>query len=97
MKQLTDNRYDAIKVLITSGHITSFLGIFSYIPKTIVYRDLGVNFNRFSRAIHNPGVFKIDELIKLADMFNLDPRLMIDMALKQKLTIKYKAKRLKGD
>jgi hypothetical protein len=50
----SDSRYEIIRVLIEAGNIKSFAEIFRYIPKTVVYRDLGVNFNRFSRAIINP-------------------------------------------
>ena len=60
-----DPRYTTIKVLIEAGHIMSFREIFVFIPKTVVYRDLGVNFNRFDSAIANPSKFRIKELMRL--------------------------------
>jgi hypothetical protein len=85
---LRDARYDIIKVLIEAGKITSIQDIFTYIPKTIVYKDLGINFNRFDRAIIDPSIFRLAELKELAKMFNMDPRKMIDLAYMQSLSIK---------
>jgi hypothetical protein len=85
MKSALDKRYDTIKVLVNSGHISSFRDIFNYIPKTIVYKDLHVNFNRFSRAIHNPALLTMKELMALADLFGIDAKLLIDMAYAQVL------------
>lgn len=88
MKKLKDARYDIIKVLIEAGKITSISDIFIYIPKTIVYQDLGVNFNRFVRAITDPAIFKLEELRKLSEMFGVDAKKIIDMAYEQSLTLK---------
>lgn len=82
-----DQRYGTIKVLIESGHIKSFRDIFQFIPKTIVYRDLGVNFNRFSRAIIDPARFTLDELRTMAEFFGIDTKTMIDMAYEQMVTV----------
>lgn len=83
-----DPRYESIKVLIESGHVKSIRDIFLYIPKTTVYKDLGINFNRFNRAILDPAIFRMQELIVLAELFNVDAKKMIDMAYKQSLTVK---------
>ena len=85
---MLDSRYSTIKVLIESGHIKSFPDIFQYIPKTTVYRDLGVNFNRFSNAIFDPSQFRMNELLNLADMLEMDPKKIIDMAYEQIVTMK---------
>ena len=84
MKQL-DTRYGTIKVFIESGHIKSFQEIFTFIPKTVVYKDLGVNFNRFDRAIKDPSKFKLDELLILAEFFEVDSKKFVDMAYEQAL------------
>jgi hypothetical protein len=84
---MSDQRYTTIRVLIQSGHIKSFRDIFQFIPKTVVYRDLGVNFNRFSRAIIDPAKFTLEELRTLADFFGVDTKTMIDMAYDQMITV----------
>jgi hypothetical protein len=93
MKSSSDPRYSTIKVLINSGHIVSFRDIFDYIPKTIVYKDLHVNFKRFSKAILNPSALTLGELIELAEMFGLESKLIIEMAFKQIPASKSKSKR----
>jgi len=97
MKAVSDNRYNTIKVLIDSGHITSFPDIFNFIPKTVVYKDLQVNFNRFSKAVHNPAKLTMDELLKLAEMFKVDPRLIVDMAFKQILAVRHKGRKKRDE
>lgn len=78
-----DVRYQSVKVLIETGNIKSIREIFQFIPKTTVYKDLGINFNRFDRAILNPAIFRVQELITLAGLFNIDPKKFIDMAYEQ--------------
>jgi len=58
MKRYKDNRYNIIKALIDSGHIKTFRDVFTFIPKTTVYKDLGVNFKKFDRAINDPSIFR---------------------------------------
>jgi hypothetical protein len=84
---MIDPRYGTIKVLIESGHIKSIKEIFQFIPKTTVYKDLGVNFNRFDRAIYDPSIFRMQELVILAELFQVDAKKLIDMAYEQMLTV----------
>ena len=87
-------RYGAVKVLIETGHITSIRDIFQFIPKTTVYKDLGINFNRFERAIADPSIFKMQELVDLADMFGeLKERAKGLKSQAQVLVLAYKDKR----
>lgn len=90
---MLDPRYSTIKVLIEAGHKKTIRDIFQFNPKTTVYKDLGINFNRFDRAIRDPSIFRLAELRQLAEMFNVDARKFIDMAYEQALTIKYKQKK----
>jgi hypothetical protein len=83
-----DKRYSSAKALIESGHIRSFREIFDHIPKTVVYQDLQVNFKRFSKAILDPSKLTIGELRTLAEMFEYDPKKLLDMAYEQTLTVK---------
>jgi len=92
---MNDPRYDTIKVLIEAGHIKSISDIFIFIPKTVVYKDLGANYNRFDKAIINPSLFKLQELMILAEFFGIDARKFIDMAYEQSLTVKNKKRERK--
>jgi hypothetical protein len=90
---MPDQRYSTIKVLIQSGHIKTFSAIFDFIPKTVVYRDLGVNFNRFSRAIIDPARFTLAELRTLAEFFDVDTKKMIELAYEQMISATKSKKR----
>lgn len=89
-----DPRYGSIKVLIEAGHIKSIRDIFQYIPKTTVYKDLGINFHRFDRAIGDPSIFRMQELVVLAELFGVDAWKLIGIAYDQMLAIE-KPKRKK--
>lgn len=82
-----DARYGSIKVLIENGHIKTVKDIFIHIPKTTVYKDLGINFNRFDRAIRDPSIFRMQELITLAELFGVDALQFIHMAYEQALKV----------
>lgn len=88
-----DPRYESIRVLIEADYIKSIRDIFIHIPKTTVYKDLGVNFNRFDRAIQNPSIFRLQELVVLAELFGVDAKKLIDMAYDQFLTFEKEKRR----
>ena len=80
-----DERYDIVKNLLDTGSIKEFRQIFLYIPKKIVYSDLGVNYSRFLELIKNTKRFRLEELITLASLFDVDPKTLIDLAYNQYL------------
>jgi hypothetical protein len=78
-----DKRYEALKVLIESGHITEFRQMFHYIPPSVVYKDLGINYFRFKKLINDTRLFTIKELIFFASFCNLDPKRIFELAYGQ--------------
>jgi hypothetical protein len=78
-----DKRYKAVKNLIDTGNIKSLHDIFDYVPKRVVYSDLGVNYTRFLALINNPDRFTLKELITMAGLFEVDPKTMVDIAYNQ--------------
>ena len=83
-----DTRYATIKILIAAGHIKSFRDIFQHIPKSVVYGDLGVNFERFTKLLKNPATFTLQELITLSGFFDMEPLAIINMVYEQHLADK---------
>jgi hypothetical protein len=75
--------YQTIKFLIEAGKIKTIRDIFRFIPKTAVLKDFRINFGRFNNALADPSRFKLSELRTLARLFDVDPRLMVDMAYEQ--------------
>lgn len=80
---MRDKRYKIAKNLIDTGNIKSLRDIFDYIPKRVVYSDLGVNYTRFLGLINNPDRFTIKELMTMAGLFEVDPKILIDIAYGQ--------------
>ena len=78
-----DKRYTAVKSLIETGGIKSFREIFDYIPRKVVYKDLGVNYSRFKRLLDYPDLFTLRELITLSGLFSIDAKIIIDLAFTQ--------------
>lgn len=79
-----DHRYKVVKVLIESGEIKTFQQIFDFIPKRVVYSDLGLNYARFQRLFIHPDLFTMRELITLAGLIDTDPKSLIYMAMPKK-------------
>lgn len=80
-----DRRYQIANNLISGGFVKTFSGIFDAIPKSVVYRDLGMNYNRFTRLINNPDQFTLGELAAIAKLIGCDPKIIIDFAWHESL------------
>lgn len=78
-----DKRYISVKSLIETGRIVDFREIFEYIPRKVVYKDLGVNYSRFKRLLDSTDLFTLQELITLAGLFEVDARAFIELAFAQ--------------
>jgi hypothetical protein len=84
--------YRTIKLLIEGGQIKELRQIFDHIPKSVVYRDLGVNYNRFIRLLKQVHGFKLEELYHLASLIEVDEKVVVDLAHAQRVTDKKKKK-----
>jgi hypothetical protein len=75
--------YNTTKLLIDSNKIGEFRQIFDYVPKTTVYKDLGINYNRFTRAMKNIQEFKLEEIYHLSRLIGIDEKILLDLAHEQ--------------
>jgi hypothetical protein len=73
-----DKRYGVIKALFREGDRYRFKDIFDIVPKTIVAKDLGMNYHAFTRKVGDPERFTLKEIIKMADMFAIGPQNLCD-------------------
>ena len=80
--------YETIKLLIQGGQVQSFSQIFNHIAPSVVYKDIGVNYNRFKRLLNHPDEFTMKELITLSSYIDCDAKIIIDLAYNQYLTNK---------
>ena len=77
---MPDPRYTTAKILLEKGAITSFAGIFDFIPYTVVAADLRTNNGRMKRMIADPGLFHYEEIIQLAELLDYDSKKLMLLA-----------------
>lgn len=88
-----DNRYQVVKRLIEANDITTFQQIFDFIPKRVVYGDLGLNYARFQRLFGKPEKLTLAELLKLSQLIECEPHKLFDIATAFKTPKKRAAKK----
>lgn len=67
-----DERYRAVKRLIEKGDITEFNEMFTYIPKTVVARDLGAAPARFSEKMNLIEKFTLQDMFSIAKLLEVE-------------------------
>lgn len=92
MTKVKDKRYKTVRLLITSGHIHSFDQIFEHIPVSTVNKDFGTNYQRFSKMIATPELFRLRELYVIAKLFEVDEKVIVELAHAQATASKKKRK-----
>lgn len=74
-----DKRYSTVKNLISGGYIKSFQEIFDTIPKSVVYKDLGMNSARFNKLLSNVEGFVVKDLLRIAELIEVDGKVILDL------------------
>ncbi len=77
-----DLRYKAVKHLIDAKAIKTFKDIFAYIPKTVVAKALRKNNTRMGEMIDIPKQFTLEEVVKMAELFETDVLVLTAMMVK---------------
>jgi hypothetical protein len=67
-----DKRYESIKFMIETGHITEFQQIFNYIPKSLLGKHLHTNNPRMTRLVSNVDDLTVHEIVSISTLFNVD-------------------------
>ena len=66
-----------------SGHIKYFREIFDSLPKSVLYKDLGMNNQRFTQLMNNVELFTLNDLFRIADLIETDKKNILDIAYAQ--------------
>lgn len=74
-----DKRYSTIKVLIETNNISQLSDIFDTLPKTVLAKDIGMNYGRFSRKAKELALFSLKEIYDIADLIEVDRKLFLDI------------------
>ncbi|GAA0537716.1 hypothetical protein [Chitinophaga japonensis] len=77
----SDRRYRAVKALLESGNIKGFNDILDIIPVTVIRRDMGLNHKSILTRLANSEAFTMKDLLKLAELIECDPHLIIELTL----------------
>jgi hypothetical protein len=78
-----DERYKAVKRLIEKGDITEFNQMFTYIPKTVVARDLGAAPARFSEKMNLIEKFTLQDMFAIAKLLDVENMAVLKIASSQ--------------
>ena len=80
--------------MISTGGITEFKEIFTYVPKSVMAQDLGTNNNRMTRLIQHVGQFSINDVYKISSLLEIDFTEVITLIKNQYLNDKQSKKRV---
>jgi hypothetical protein len=72
--------YHTLKLLIEAKQLTQFGQIFDHIPPTTIYKDLGINFNRFKKLRERVQGFKLEELYSISYLIGVDEKAIVELA-----------------
>ena len=78
---MKDPRYKAIKSLIETQNLHNLQDIFEVVPITIVKSDLGVHYNTLRRRIDKMELLTLNDIISLADLFDVQPEEIFKLAI----------------
>lgn len=79
-RSTTDKQtYKVVKALIKSGHITRLKDIFSHARYADVHRASGISYGPLHKKMNGVVALEVDELIKLAEVFEVNPHLLLDL------------------
>ena|ERR1700744_4766625 len=87
------HKLNSIKNDFESGKITSFEQIFAVMAESRLAAELNMGFVTFRNKVYNPGDFTNNELIRMAELFDVDINIIVKFIYS---LIKYKNKHKDG-
>jgi hypothetical protein len=80
-----DKRYESIKFMIETGHITEFRQIFNYMPKSPLGKYLHTNNPRITRLTTEVDDLTVQEIVSISSFFDVDYMKIIHLVFTQYL------------
>lgn len=81
---MKDARYAGVRALLLRNDLARFQDILNHIPDRVVYTDIRMGYKAWMNRFSDPAKFSIDELRRLAALIEIDPRVLVDLILKEK-------------
>ncbi|OQP52604.1 hypothetical protein A4H97_25105 [Niastella yeongjuensis] len=78
-----DKRYESIKFMIETGHITEFRQIFNYMPKSPLGKYLHTNNPRITRLTSEVDDLTVQEIVSISSFFDVDYMKIIHLVFAQ--------------
>lgn len=83
MEELSRNiEFEAIKAMFETGKIKK-MGQIEKLSPTKLSKLLGINYGRYIKKLHNPELFVIKEVMKLAEIIDIDFKIILDSIAKE--------------
>lgn len=79
MSKVKDKRYQTIRLYIQAGAISSFGEIFDILPKSVLSRDLRLNYIRLVKKIQDPNLFTLREMRRMAELIEVDDEVIFNL------------------
>jgi hypothetical protein len=70
---LKDLRYKAIKCLHQTGGIDGLYDAFTLISNSQLSKEMGMNYNTLRKKINDVRLFTIKDILKMAELFEIEP------------------------
>ena len=83
-----EDKYRIAKSLILSGNIKTVRDLLGIVDKTPLSKDVGTTAIRFNGLIDNPENFTFHDCIAIAEVLQVDPKLIVDMVYREMLSKK---------
>lgn len=82
-KKVTREQYEALRVLIESGHIKTFNQVFDTVKRTNFAEDLGMNYQTFMYRLQHPASFSYRESFAIANLIGVEKQVISRLIIAQ--------------
>lgn len=82
-----------LKAEFDAARISSWQQVFAFYAVSTIALDLGIHFNTFQKKVKSNRAFTLDELIRFAEIINVDHRIVINFVVDQ-IVVKKNSHRL---
>ena len=76
-----DKRYKPLKTVIESGTVKGFEDLLTIVPFSVIRKDLGLSYQGMNNRMGDGQKFLLQDLIRLAELVDCDPLLLIKIVL----------------
>jgi hypothetical protein len=91
-QQKRQHKLNSLKNEFEGGKISNFSQVFAIFSRSPLSKELGIPFYTFKTKVSNPGEFTNNELIRFAELINVDIDIIVKFIYQQITGLKTKSK-----